>query len=114
MVFSALIGIEMIRQVFGSNLGIGKLKMGFLGEKCQEPESYQTLARLASTLLATASSSKVELAIASRLARLASCSVAVCPVSRSCVCFICFCFKLVLGINMKVVDNCDTFPVAMV
>jgi hypothetical protein len=50
MVLSALIRIEMIRQVFRLNLGTGKLKMGFLGEKCQEFESYQNLARLASTL----------------------------------------------------------------
>jgi hypothetical protein len=50
MVLSALIIIEMIRQVFGLNLGTRKLKMGFLGEKCQGPESYQNLARLASTL----------------------------------------------------------------
>ncbi|AET04902.1 transmembrane protein, putative [Medicago truncatula] len=32
-VFSALTCIEMVRQVFGSNLGIGKLKLGFWGEK---------------------------------------------------------------------------------
>jgi len=35
-VFSCL---EMIRQLIESNLGIGKLKMGFLGEKCLVPEA---------------------------------------------------------------------------
>jgi hypothetical protein len=35
-------------------------------------------------------------------------------VSCFCVLFICFCFELVFGINMKVVDNCDIFPVALV
>jgi hypothetical protein len=49
MVLSALIIIGMIGQVFGLNLGIRKLKMGFFGEKCQEPESNQNLARLVST-----------------------------------------------------------------
>jgi hypothetical protein len=41
MVLSALIVIRMIRQVFGLKLALGKLKMGFLGEKYQEPESNQ-------------------------------------------------------------------------
>ncbi|AES78445.1 transmembrane protein, putative [Medicago truncatula] len=38
MVLSALTCIEMVRQVFGSNLGIGKLKLGFWGEKWVFPE----------------------------------------------------------------------------
>jgi len=33
MVLSALTCMEMIRQVLGSNLGLGKLKLGFWGEK---------------------------------------------------------------------------------
>ncbi|KEH23821.1 transmembrane protein, putative [Medicago truncatula] len=61
-----------------------------------------------------ASSPYVELSIASRLARLASCSVAVCPVSHFCVCFTCFCFELAFSVNMKVIDNCVIFPVALV
>ncbi|AES90033.1 hypothetical protein MTR_4g083420 [Medicago truncatula] len=41
MVSSALTCLGMIRQVFGFNLGIRKLKMRFLSEKCQIPESNQ-------------------------------------------------------------------------
>ncbi|AES62139.1 hypothetical protein MTR_1g094910 [Medicago truncatula] len=55
MVLSALTCLGMIRQVFRLNLGIEKLKMRFLSEKCQTPESHQ-----------------FELAISSRVARLAS------------------------------------------
>jgi len=40
MISSAFSCLETIRQLLESNLGIGKLKMGFLGEKCLVPESY--------------------------------------------------------------------------
>ncbi|KEH41281.1 hypothetical protein MTR_1g047890 [Medicago truncatula] len=44
MVLSALLCIEMVRQVLESNLGIEKLKLGFWGEICVFPElfSYST------------------------------------------------------------------------
>jgi len=55
MNLSAFSCLEMIRQLLESNLGIGKLKMGFLGEKClvSEPTyisspSVSNLPRLAS------------------------------------------------------------------
>jgi len=36
------------------------------------------------------------------------------PASRSCVFFTHFCFKLDFDVNMKVLDNCARFPVALV
>jgi len=39
MVLSVLSCIEMVRQVLESNLGIGKSKLGFWGEKWVFPES---------------------------------------------------------------------------
>ena len=39
MNLSAFSCLEMIRQLLESNLGIGKLKMGFLGDKCLVPEA---------------------------------------------------------------------------
>ena len=36
------------------------------------------------------------------------------PVLRSCVFFTHFCFELTFGVNMKVLDNCVSFPVALV
>jgi len=44
----------------------------------------------------------------------ASYSVTAFLVSRSCVLFTHFCFELAFGVNMKVLDNCVTFPVALV
>ena len=38
--------LEMIRQLLESNLGIGKLKLGFLGEKCLVSRELPVLARL--------------------------------------------------------------------
>ncbi|KEH15138.1 hypothetical protein MTR_2080s0010 [Medicago truncatula] len=64
----------MIRQVLRLKLIMGKLKMRFLGEKCQVPESTQFQFAKASSLLAKASSLFPELAIASRVARLTSCT----------------------------------------
>jgi hypothetical protein len=52
MALRALTCIRMIKQVLGSRLDLRKLKMGFLSEKCQVPESTQFSARLASSLLA--------------------------------------------------------------
>ncbi|KEH16749.1 hypothetical protein MTR_0100s0110 [Medicago truncatula] len=69
---------------------------------------------MASTLVAMASGPKVELAVASRMARLASCTMTASPVLRSCVFFTHFRFELVFGINMEVVDNCVIFSVALV
>jgi len=36
------------------------------------------------------------------------------PVSCFCVFFTCFCFELAFGVNMKVLDNCVSFPMASV
>ena len=36
------------------------------------------------------------------------------PVSRSCVFFAHFCFELAFGVNMKVLDNWVSFPMALV
>jgi len=44
----------------------------------------------------------------------ASCTVTASPVSRSCVFFACFCFELAFGVNMKVLDNWISFPMALV
>nr|ABD32584.1 hypothetical protein MtrDRAFT_AC149577g4v1 [Medicago truncatula] len=55
-----------------------------------------------------------QLAIASKLTRLARCTETASPVSRSCVFFTCFCFELVFGVNMKVVDNFVSFPMALI
>ncbi|KEH15987.1 hypothetical protein MTR_0394s0040 [Medicago truncatula] len=44
----------------------------------------------------------------------ASYSVTASPVLRSCVFFTHFCFDSTFGVNMKVVDNCVIFPVALV
>ena len=44
----------------------------------------------------------------------ASCSPTACLVSRSCVFFTHFCFELTFGVNMKVLDNCVSFPVVLV
>jgi len=44
----------------------------------------------------------------------ASCTVTAIPVSRSCIFFTHLCFELAFGVNMKVLDNCDIFPVALV
>jgi len=52
--------------------------------------------------------------MASRLVRAASCTVAVLPVSRSCVFFVRFCFELAFGVNMKVVDNWVNFPQTLI
>ena len=57
MNLSAFLCLEMIGQLSESNLGIGKLKLGFLGEKCLIAEA---------TLFFSPS--------ASNLPRLASCS----------------------------------------
>jgi len=43
-----------------------------------------------------------------------NCTVTTFSISCFCVFFTRFCFKLVFGINMKVVDNCDIFLVALV
>ena len=44
----------------------------------------------------------------------ASCSLTSCPVSRSRVFFAHLCFELYFGVNMKVLDNCVSFSVALV
>ncbi|KEH44285.1 hypothetical protein MTR_1g111780 [Medicago truncatula] len=44
----------------------------------------------------------------------ASCSLTACHISCSCVFFTRFCFELAFGVNMKVVDNCVSFRVALV
>ena len=44
----------------------------------------------------------------------ASCTVVASPVSRSCVFFPRFYFELAFGVNMKVVDNFVSFPMALV
>ena len=43
-----------------------------------------------------------------------NCTVTTFSVSCFCVLFICFCFELIFVVNMKVVDICDIFPVALV
>ncbi|KEH19525.1 hypothetical protein MTR_8g463160 [Medicago truncatula] len=43
-----------------------------------------------------------------------SCTVTASPVLCSCVFFTRFCFELAFGVNMKVVNNCVSFPVALV
>ena len=43
-----------------------------------------------------------------------SCTVTASPVSCSCAYFTCFCFELGFGVNMKVVDNCVSFLMALV
>ncbi|KEH15978.1 hypothetical protein MTR_0401s0030 [Medicago truncatula] len=42
-----------------------------------------------------------------------SCTVTASHVSCSCVFFTRFRFELAFGVNMKVVDNCVSFPVAL-
>jgi len=41
-------------------------------------------------------------------------SLTACPVSRSCIFFTHFCFELDFGVNMKVLDNCVSFPLDLV
>jgi len=53
-------------------------------------------------------------AMASDLLAGASGSLSTNPVSRSRVVFIRFYFELAFGINMKILDNCVRFPVALV
>jgi len=52
--------------------------------------------------------------MASDLLAGASCTVTAFHVSRSCVFFTHFCFELAFGVNMKVLDNCDIFPMDLV
>jgi len=94
----------MIKQLLESNLGIGKLKIGFLGEKCLVPEatwfsspSASDLARLASGPYVSSPQRVVVLASQLFSSRL--------PVLRSCVFFAHLCFELDFDINMKIVDN---------
>jgi len=44
----------------------------------------------------------------------ASCSLTTCPVSCSYAFFTHFCFELAFSVNMKVLDNCVIFPVALI
>ena len=44
----------------------------------------------------------------------ASYSVTAFPISCSCIFFTHFYFELAFGVNMKVLDNCVRFPVALV
>jgi len=43
----------------------------------------------------------------------ASCTVTTPPISRSCIFFAHLCFYLGFGLNMKVLDNCVSFPMAL-
>jgi len=69
---------------------------------------------MASNLVAMASTTVVQLAVATDLLAGASYTVTTSIVSRSCVFFTHFCFELAFSVNMKVLDNCVSFPVALV
>ncbi|AES60323.1 hypothetical protein MtrunA17_Chr1g0167861 [Medicago truncatula] len=62
----------MIRQVFRLRMNLEKFKDGFLGEKCQIPESTQFLVRQGEQLTRQGDCFFPELAIASKGSRLAS------------------------------------------
>ncbi|KEH21171.1 hypothetical protein MTR_8g099145 [Medicago truncatula] len=70
----------MVREFLESNLGIGKSKLRFWGEKWVFPEC---------------------------------CTVTAYPVSCYCVFFTPFRFELGFGVNMKVLDNYVSFPMAL-
>jgi hypothetical protein len=54
------------------------------------------------------------LAVASKVTRSCELHRTELPVSHSCVFFARFCFELVFGVNMKVVENFVSFPMALV
>jgi len=69
---------------------------------------------MASNLVAMASTTVVQLAMASDLLAGASSIVTSSPVLRSCILFTHFCFELAFSVNMKVLYNYVSFPVALV
>jgi hypothetical protein len=113
-VFSCL---EMFKQTLGSNLGFGKSKLEFWGEKWVFPVTGLSQLTTASWRRVGGEQEVLSVGLlASRVSLLAgaSCTVAGSPVSRSCIFFPRFCFELAFGVNMKVLDNFVSFLEALV
>ena len=106
-VFSCL---ETFRQTLGLNLGIGKSKLGFWVKNGEKP--VRTGGNLLEVLLWRVLSGRNSLMAKNSLTAIYS--VTTFPVSRSRVFFAHFGFDLAFGVNMKVLDNCVSFPVALV
>jgi hypothetical protein len=118
MILSVFSCLEMFKQTLGSNLSLGKSKLGFWGKK-KWVFPVTGLSQLATASWRRVGGEQEVLPVsllASRVDLLAgaSCTVAASPVLRSCVFFARFCFELAFGVNMKVVDNFVSFPVALV
>jgi hypothetical protein len=111
MILSVFSCLEMFKQTLGSNLGIGKSKLGFWGENGSFPEPELSE-------LATHSQWGVGCEQQGLPGANSQCNcelhMTVPPVSHSCVFFPHFCFDLVFDVNMEVVDNLVIFPMVLV
>ena len=109
-VFSCL---EMFRQTLGSNLGIGKSKLGFWGENSSFSRDWTVITRSCEQAYSqqwVTANSQWRVA----LLAVASCHRTVFPVfSFSCL-LTRFCFEMVFGANMEIVDNIFIFLRALV
>ena len=113
-VFSCL---EMFKQTLGSNLSFGKSKLGFWGEKVSFSRNRTVPTRHSEWEASwrRAGGAFGELTrLASRFTRHGELHSGSIP----CFAFLClfprFCFELAFGVNMKVVDNFVSFPMALV
>jgi hypothetical protein len=100
-VFSCL---EMFRQTLGSNLGIGKSKLGFWGENGVFPERNLSQLAMASNVYSQWRATCSQL-------RAVQCRP---PVFAFSCLFTRFCFELVFGENMNIVENIFIFLRALV
>jgi len=93
---------------------LGNQKLGFLGENGVFHESRIFENCQNSPLRVGGEFCLCELAMASEMLAMASCTVTTFIVSSSCVFCTHLCFKLAFGVNMKVLDNWVGFPMALV
>jgi len=101
---------------FGNQFGHWGSKFGILGQKWgfSRELSCWLLSQLVSQARGEPEASNACHNSPCRLTHAASCTLAVLPVSRSCVFFVRFCFDLTFGVNLKVVENWVNFPHALV
>jgi len=95
---------------FGINLGLRGSKLGILGEKwCKTHKNRVNFAWSSLGAILTGKYSRK-----AKNSLKASYSVTTFLVSRSCVFFTHLCFELAFGVNMKVLENFVSFPVALI
>jgi len=97
--------------VFPINFGIKVDENWVFGVKNRTSRQRAVFARL---LLPTASYTWQRVVFARLQLATASNLVVAYPLSCSCVFFTRFCFELAFGVNMKVLDNFVSFPMALV